>query len=145
MKSEQDPITDDEMLLRLIDFERFSLPLSPHTFEPKYKKNCRVRDVDGISLFRESCQSVPKDILKVVAEDKRSRKGIVRIPVTEIRSLGLSIEPSKIDEVKGHIVIPELKAALYEANKLALQPKLLALATIASRPENIAHKPESEN
>lgn len=55
MKSEDDPITDDEWLLRRVRVEKFrtnKLPVvSPNAFEPRIRG--RDPDGDGISLHRE--------------------------------------------------------------------------------------------
>ena len=81
MKSESDPITDEEFLLRRVRIERFRYdrtPLvSPNAFEPRIVG--RDPDTTGISLYREACLADPCDILATVPEEKRADYGIVRV------------------------------------------------------------------
>ena len=68
MKSETDPITDDEWLMRRVRIERFrddKTPfILPGAFEPRIKG--REPDIDGISLYREECLANPEEILSAV-------------------------------------------------------------------------------
>lgn len=141
MKAETDPITADEWLLRLVWEDRFTqkVPvISPRTFEPRTGKH---PDTDGLSLFREACVANPTDVLVVIGEDKRARYGIVRLPVTALGGLGLTVSASPIDTVAGHVVIPELNSTAFQdkANTPFFVATQLALAKIAS--ENIVHQP----
>jgi hypothetical protein len=104
MKPETDPITDDEYLLRLVWHDRFTAKvpvISPTAFEPRVKGD--HPDTDGLSMFREACLTAPSDALAVIAEDKRARNGIVRIPVVRLTELGLTVRPSPIDAVPGQV------------------------------------------
>ena len=98
----------------------------------------------GLSLFREACLPSPTDALAVIAEDKRARYGIVRIPVARLAALNLTVAPSPIDAVPGHVVIPEMNSTAYldKANKAFFTATQLQLAQIAS--DNIAHQPAAE-
>jgi hypothetical protein len=141
MKAETDPITPDEWLLRLVWEDRFTAKvpvISPRTFEPRTGKH---PDADGLSLFREACVANPADVLAVIAEDKRARYGIVRVPVAALGGLGLTVSASPIDTVAGHVVIPELNSTAFQnpASKAFFVATQLALATIASG--NIALRP----
>jgi len=141
MKAETDPITPDEWLLRIVWEDRFTsrVPMiSPRTFEPRAGRH---PDTDGLSLFREACVASPTDVLAVIAEDKRSRNGIVRVPVAALASLGLSVITRQIPEVPGHVVIPELNITAYQnpGNKPFFVTTQLALAVIASA--NIVRQP----
>jgi len=145
MKSEADPITDDEWLLRRVHKDRFrseKVPIiSPSAFEPRIKG--RDPDDDGISLYREACLSSPEEILATVAEDKRHNFGIVRVPVKLLRELDLSIESRPDDRIPGHVVIPALNAGDYAASKSSYTPTLLDLARLASQDENIVLAPHA--
>lgn len=67
MKSESDAITDDEWLLRRVHRDRFRIGkmpfISPGAFEPRLPEKCRDPDIDGISLYRESCLANPEACL----------------------------------------------------------------------------------
>ncbi|MFO0810091.1 MAG: hypothetical protein U0746_15835 [Gemmataceae bacterium] len=145
MKAETDPITEDEWLLRRVHKDRFPNdkipPVSPSAFEPRVKG--RDLDVDGISLYREACLADATDILATVDQAKRHEQGIVRLPVRALLPLGLSVEIKPDARIKGHVVIPQLNAADYAANKAAFTPTKLALAEIAG--ENIVLKPRPDN
>jgi hypothetical protein len=147
MKPETDPITDDEWLLRRVRVERFRTDktpiISPNAFEPRVKG--RDIDHDGISLYRESCLSAPADILATVAEDKRHEYGIVRIPVSLLRTLNLTVESHQDSRVLGHVVIPELNATAYAADRAPFTPTLLRLAEAASEDANIVRRPAASS
>jgi tRNA pseudouridine55 synthase len=119
MKSEADPITDDEWLLRRVPLPQFRtdrLPIiSPNAFEPRIKG--RDVDADGISLYRAACLNDPGEILEPVAAERRQEYGIVRLSVSFLKSLGLSVRNSPDDRVKGHVVLPELNAVDYQRDK----------------------------
>ncbi|MEO2088251.1 MAG: hypothetical protein ABGY75_01975 [Gemmataceae bacterium] len=141
MKAETDPITADEHLLRLVWEDRFTAKvpvISPRAFEPRIGKH---PDTDGLSLFRESCLADPTDALEVIAEDKRLRYGIVRIPVSALAELVLTVIQKPRSDVPGHVVIPEMNsvALLNKANKSFFVDTQLRLAGIAS--ENIVRHP----
>ena len=73
-------------------------------------------------------------MLAVIAEDKRARYGIVRVPVAALSGLGLTVVTSPSDTVAGHVVIPELNSTAFQdkANTPFFVRTQLALATIAS-------------
>jgi hypothetical protein len=143
MKAETDPITDDEFLLRRVRIERFrtdQVPIiSPNAFEPRTQG--RDPDTDGISFYRAACLNDPDEILPGDPQRRRVN-GIVRLSVSFLKSLNLSVV-SKLDaRVKGHVVIPELNAQDYQANKARFKPIMLKLAEEASKDENIVRWPQ---
>ncbi len=134
MKAETEPVSPDEWLLRLVWEDRFTekVPvISPRTFRPKDGDH---PDIDGLSLFREACVTDPADVLAVVAEDKRARYGIVRVPVSALDGLKLTVAASPIGTVPGHVVIPELNSIAFQdkAKKAFFVSTQLALAQLAS-------------
>ena len=143
MKPETDPITDDEWLLRRVRVEKFRPGDTPAitlgAFEPRVKG--RDPDVDGISLYRESCLAAPDDVLATVAHEKRHEYGIVRIPVTLLKSLQMSVLSRPDQRILGHVVVPEMNSADYEANKSAFALIKERLATVASEAGNIVRHP----
>jgi hypothetical protein len=143
MKPESDPISDDEWLLRRVRVERFrtdQTPLiSPNAFEPRVKG--RDVDNDGISLYREACLSAPADVLATVAADRQHEYGIVRIPVVLLKSLNLSVQCRPDPRILGHVVIPELNATAYKADKTPFIPINVRLASVASEEGNIVRHP----
>ena len=143
MKSETDPITDNEYLLRRVRLKRFrtsDIPIiSPNAFEPRTKG--RDIDTEGISLYRESCLSNPVDILATVSEERVGEYGIVRIPVACLKSLGLTAHPSPDPLIPGHVVIPELNSTDYSNCKSAFTSIKLELARLASEDGHIVRYP----
>jgi hypothetical protein len=146
MKPETDPIADDEWLLRRVRVERFRTDktpiISPNAFEPRVKG--RDIDHDGISLYREACLNAPADILTTVAEDRRHEYGIVRVPISLLRTLNLSVQFRQDARVLGHVVIPELNAEAYAVDKARFTPIKEQLAAVASEDENIIRRPSGE-
>lgn len=144
MKPESSPITDDEYLLRRVHRDRFRsdrVPIvSPNAFEPRVKG--RDPDADGISLYREACVATATDILATIPEEKRAEYAIVRVPVALLEGLGLTVRPVPDDRVLGHVVIPELNAADYDADKTKFTPAKLALATAASGDAAVVQRPK---
>lgn len=145
MKAETDPITDDEWLLRRVRVEKFrtdKVPvISPNAFEPRIKG--RDPDTDGISLYRAACLADPSEVLVTIFPERRHEYGIVRISVSLLRSLQLSVESKPDERIKGHVVIPELNSADYESDKSRFTPIKERLATMASEDENLVMQPTS--
>ena len=139
MKPETDPIAPDEWLLRLVWKDRMGPPaISPTAFEPRDER-ARAPDTDGISLYREDCLSDPREVLKVLKPEKQPGHGIVRIPVSLLLGLGLTVKPSRVSEVPGHVVIPEMSAAAYGSNKSQIKKLMGRLAEAAN--DNVVHRP----
>ena len=145
MKDEAEPITEDEWLLRRIHHDRFrtdKVPLiSPSAFEPRVKG--RDPDTTGISLYRADCLADPLEALATVPADRRHEFAVVRIPMSLLKRLGLSVHSERDDRIKGHVVIPELNANDYKANKTLFTAKQLALTEEASKNENIVLRPRN--
>ena len=147
-KDENDPISEDEYLLRRIYKDKFrtaKVPLiSPRAFEPRV--GGRDPDTNGISLYREDCQDAVTDILESMAESKRPLTGIARIPVRSLIELNLSFIADKDATfgIAGHVVIPELNSTDYQAKKADFAATLLALAEEASKDENVLVEPSQE-
>lgn len=143
MKSETEPITDDEWLLRRVRVEMFRtdrIPIiSPRAFEPRMQG--RNPDTGGISLYRAACLADLSEVLATVSPERQHEYGIVRLKVSVLKSLGLSIRSEPDERVKGHVVIPELNADDYKNDKARLKPITVELATQASHEENILRRP----
>jgi hypothetical protein len=146
MKPETDPIEENEWLLRRVRkelfFELADLKVSPDAFKPRVRSpKVRDPDIEGISLYREACLATPSDILATVPVDKQHEYAIVRVPVSLVTSLNLSVVLQLDSRVLGHVVIPELNADDYTANKARFAPIKLQLATVASEAHNILRRP----
>ena len=145
MKSEDDLITDDEGLLRRVRKERFRTTtvavISPNAFEPRTEG--RDPDIDGISFYREQCLADAAEILAAVVVEKRAEIGIVRVSVSFLKSLGLTVVSKPVPGIKGHIVIPELNAADYKQHKARFTPIKEKLAAEASLDANIVRYPSA--
>ena len=106
MKDESESISDDEFVYRLVHEMRFrdnkNPMISPSAFEPRVKGN--APDYDGISLFRASCLESVDQVLEVIPQEKRSSIGVVKIPIVELKRMGLSVvsNPMKDDKVLGN-------------------------------------------
>lgn len=138
MKSEADPVTHDESVLRMVWHEHFKPDcdpkVRPSAIEPKGKK-ARSPEVKGISVWREACLDAPTDPLQTIKEDKRGRYYIARLGVSDLVVLGLSVVPDPRSEspaIPGHALIPELNCNDYQADKVRWEPVLQRLAELAS-------------
>jgi len=71
MKDETSPVSPDEIVVRLIwkDFHKpgQAVSISEGAFRPK------PNETDGISVFRAACLNDPRDILTVIASEKRDK------------------------------------------------------------------------
>jgi hypothetical protein len=143
MKAETDPIADDEWLLRRVRIEKFrtnKVPMiSPNAFEPRIKG--RDPDTDGISFYRAACLVDPSEVLATIAPERRHEYGIVRISVSLLKSLQLSVQSKPDDRIRGHVVVPELNSADYESDKSRFTLIKERLAAQASEDENIVKQP----
>jgi hypothetical protein len=143
MRSEEEPITDDEWLLRRVHRDKFrtdTAPLDPNAFRPTTSGNCI--DVTGISLFREACQQSADDILRLMTPAKRADYGIVKVRVSDLKKLNLSVVRDPVPEIPGHVVIPELNALEYEKCKIKYTPIKRQLAEFAN--ENVVRWPAAQ-
>jgi hypothetical protein len=151
MKSESEPVTDDELVLRIVRGERFrndTTPLiSPNEFVPRGLKS-KHPDLTGISVYRLACLGQPLDVLRHISADKQRACGIVGLKVSDLRTLGVTVTPEPIppteaqpDPVPGHAVIPELRLELYETDGTKLLGVRQAIAELASK--DIRHWPET--
>jgi hypothetical protein len=143
MKSEDDPIADEEWLLRRIRVEQFrtdKLPvISPNAFEPRIKG--RDPDADGISLFRAACLADPSAVLATISAERLHEYGIVRIQVSFLKSLNLTVVSKRDERIKGHVVIPQLNSDDYQSDRARFTSIKVKLAIEASQDENIVRRP----
>ena len=144
-----DPSTEvgrDEYLLRRVLRAYFTpgmdVCIKEDAFRPRLH-GPKVRDPDstGISLYRAACLADPDAILATVPDDKKPGYGIVRVPVAGLFALGLSVVREDNDAVPGHVVIPELRAERYAADKDATRRLMFQLAELASA--GVVRWPES--
>ena len=137
MKDEDEPVTHDEVVLRLIWGQFFrdgTIPkISPKAFLPK------SGEADGISVFRVVCLADPLDVMRVIAEEKREKYGIARLAVSELSAMGLTVSPARIESIPGHAVVPELNIVAVDVDKEQCEDWLEALAEIAAR--DVIRKP----
>jgi hypothetical protein len=137
VKTERDPVTPDEYVLRRIpnlpDWidESLAQPVQRLAFQPNQ------RDTKGLSVFRELFVTPA-----AVAAAGRIGQGyyVVRLLVKDLLSLELSVvaDPQE-DQLRGHALIPELSSALSSARKAASKILQRELAKLAS--EAIVHRP----
>src|SRR5437660_1137337 len=133
MSTDATPAGEGEFVFRLIHSTYFnahlSLPVQPAAFRPLDD------EPEGISVIQASLASV-EQALEVVPEGKRDRYCVARIPVAELRAIGLSISPDA--DGSAHAVIPELNSTAYRQDKPKWKLIQKVLAEIASR--NIVHR-----
>jgi hypothetical protein len=130
MKAESDPITEDEWVVRLVwetKVKSTELRIAAAAFEPLRN------DTDGLSFFRLACLNDPADALLAIAESKRAHYAICKVPVSLLATLCLSLRPAPIEQVPGHVVMPEINIADYKADKNRFASLKLDLADIASK------------
>jgi hypothetical protein len=131
MKDEADPVSPDEIVVRLIwsDYYRpkMSEIVRAGAFRPK--KN----EMDGISVFRAACLNDPRDALAVIDPAKRDKYAIALLSVSELAALGLTVQPARIDALPGHAVVPELNIATQADDSTKSEDLQKALAAIAAR------------
>jgi len=138
MKTEDEPITDDEWLIRLVWKTRVRPDRTPiigiSSFQP------RDDEQTGISFFRLACLASPLDALNVVKEDNRDGNTIVLISVALIQKLHCTLRPDRIPQVAGHVLMPEVNPVAYRAEKQRLETLFLQLALEAS--DHIVRHPQ---
>ena len=130
MKSENEPVTLDEFVLRLIwrDYYKEGEPprISPRAFLPK------PNEADGISVFRAACLRNVDEVLTVVALAKRDLYAIVSLSVADLTSLGLSVLIAPITTLPGHAVLPELNSVVVKSDPRWTASVQQSLAELAS-------------
>ncbi|MBA4067590.1 MAG: hypothetical protein C0501_28575 [Isosphaera sp.] len=130
MKDESEPVTPDELVVRLVWAFHFKSgarePVQREAFEPK------GHETDGVSVFRAACLADPEQALGAVAAEKRDGYAVVLLPVADLAALGLTVQPAKIDTVPGHAVLPELNITDWKADKPRWRVVQKELARIAS-------------
>ena len=139
MIAEDEPIAQEEFILRLIWRDYFIDGVPPKISERAFRP--RPDETDGISVFRESCLSDPSEVLNVIAEAKREKYAIVRLSVSDLLAMGLSVESSKIKTLVGHAVVPELNIVALTNDAKQTQKFQIALAEIAKN--NVIRKPKN--
>ena len=148
LKEETEPITDDEWLYRRVHTMRFRTArtpfVSPSAFEPNVKG--KYPDTDGISLFRADCLRSAEDILANISDpEKRKANGVVKLQVSELKSLGLSVKSTPDDNLRGHVSVPELSAGTFVKEKTRCKDCMKKLAELVSPEERIVVKPDPIN
>jgi hypothetical protein len=115
MKAEDEPVTEDEFVLRLIHPVYYKasldLPVQPEAFRPLDSGEA------GISVFRATCLGSPAQTLAALPEAKRPLYYIARLSVRDLRALKLSVRPDPIAAVPGHALLPELNTTDYQRDK----------------------------
>ncbi len=137
MKSERDPVSLDEYILRRIHRNMFDaslqVPAARIAFQPG------PRDTRGISVFRQMFLSAPE---LANAGRKPGEYYIARLSVRELKDrLDLSVVPD-VDENQppGHALIPEINTSrMRDPRSKEIQRELAKLAS-----KSIVHEPEVE-
>ncbi len=146
MKDQRDPITVDEWILRRVHRDNFiSLDpprINPYAFKPQVTG--RLPDITGISFYRLACVANHEDILAKTEESKRARFGIVRLPISFLRSIALDVETDN-DQVEpivlGHVLLSAINSIEYERDKDSVLPKMKALADYVNEHQEFLQLP----
>jgi hypothetical protein len=107
------PLDDGEHLLRRFQAQDYNTTKQIPTlgaFLPN--KN----DKDGLSLFRERCQSAPAVLATARSPVVRETGGVAAVEVSLLKELGLTPEPD-LGDPEGHVLIKELNRADYDASE----------------------------
>ncbi len=138
MKSERDPVSLDEYVLRRIHRNMFDVshpvPVARIAFQPT------LRDTKGISVFREEFVSAPE---LAITGRKPGEYYIARLSVRVLKeTLDLSVIPDADENQPpgGHALIPEINAS--NTHDRRLKELQRELAKLASR--SIVHQAEQE-
>lgn len=95
------------------------------------------QDTTGVSVYREEVyRANPEAILADVPEATRGTYFVVRVPVSGLTALGLSVT-DEAATLPGHAVIPELSRSAREANRPwanEVQAKLALMAEVVYSP-----------
>lgn len=145
-KEETEPITDDEWLYRRVHATRFRTNDSPYVSPSAFEPRIRGEDIDedGISLFRADCLETADDILALIHDSaKRNANGVVKVLVSEIRAIGMSVRSTPRKDIRGHVSIPELSSAAFRDKDMRQKCKewIYRLAEFASPDERIVLQP----
>ena len=145
-KFETEPISDDEWLFRRVHTSRFRTNktpyVSPGAFEPRVKGN--DPDDDGISLFRSDCLETAEEILAQIHDaEKRNANGIVKLLVSEVKAIGLTVIATPREGIRGHVSIPEMssQAFSHKDSRLRCEEWMYRLAEFASPEDRIVVPP----
>ena len=76
---------------------------------------------------------------------KRKANGVVKLQVSELKSLGLSVEFTPDDTIRGHVSIPELSADAFVEERARCKDLMNKLAELASPEERIVVEPDPLN
>lgn len=146
MKDQQDPITDNEWILRRVHQSWFApagpTAINPYAFKPQIGGD--LPDTTGISFYRQSCIVDFNDILAKTVEARRPKYGIVRLPVSLLTSLGLNVErDDDVDApiVLGHVIMPGINSINYSQDKDAVLPKMKLLADYVNEHQEFLRLP----
>jgi len=148
MKDQGDPISDDEWILRRVHRDNFITldppRINPYAFKPQIKGD--LPDTTGISFYRQACVVDHNDILAKTVEARREKYGIVRLPVTFLKSLHLEVKRDD-DHAEpifmGHVIMPGINSIEYDQNKDAVLPNMLALADYVNENQEFLRLPSN--
>lgn len=134
---EHSPIRDDEYLIRRVTRSKYAPDADPSCYPEAFYPS--GRDADGISFVRESCS----DVGTIAERFQETMKGkpffLLRLRAGDIRSIGLSVQPSPSKGLAGHSVIPELNHHAWQGEGWPkLMEQVTRLAVLASNPEALA-------
>lgn len=137
MNGGHEPISDDELIYRRVPLSKewynpATTELNSEAFAPS-----KQRDLTGISVTRAKYNHVERAALG--QPGKSYFVAVLR--ASDIRSLGLKVEPRPVATDLGHSELPDLNAANYKED--ATQERKRALAAICLRVEGPFQTPSA--
>ncbi len=149
MKFQDDPITDDEWVLRRVHRKEF-VNLEPpeiqlYAFKPTVKGD--FVDETGISFYRQACITAIDDALAKVAKEKKCRYGVVALQVGYLRSIGLHLirdDDQVVPIVLGHVVMPGINSGNYSSSKDSVLAKMKQLSDYVNSQRSFLILPTAE-
>jgi hypothetical protein len=138
MRTETDPVSDDEFVYRRVLKDYYNeFPSCPRDRINRLAFRPTDRDTEGLSVYRALFVH-PKE-LDVDSEGRPGRYYIARLAVGAVREMALSITPDPAEGPQGHSLIPEIRTRLKGRDKSLSKEKQVALARLAS--EDIVYTP----
>src|SRR6266498_235578 len=139
MYDENEPIADDEFVLRRVHVSAYKEQITPPILRIAFQPN--KNDTTGISVYRERFVK-PADTLSGIDALKRASYLVVRLAVRDLRRFGLSVTPEpNSNGPPGHAVIPELNWQAFQVDMARLKRVQVELAALASNA--IVHMPKA--
>jgi hypothetical protein len=137
MSQEATPLPEDEFILRRIHKNQVGTGSPPAIGFTGFRPT--PEDTAGLSVYRENLIT-PAEV--AASGRKPGEYFVVRLPVGELRLLGLTVVADERPEgPTGHALIPELNLEACKREKAKMREIQVRLAELAS--QNVVHSPDA--